>query len=172
MSTVTLILMRHAKSDWHTADHDFDRPLSERGIRDARRMGKWLSSSAYMPEKMIASPAVRARQTVELLCQTANMDSDRTIWQKSIYQADPDTLIALARQHFETAKTIMLVGHNPTIATLLHHLSADDIDTTETGKYVTTANIAVLELDKSSELFLQAGSARLLAMVRPKQLDG
>jgi len=171
MNKVTLILMRHAKSDWHTGDHDFDRPLSERGTRDARRMGKWLGGSGYMPEKIIASPAVRAKQTVELLCQTAGMDTGRIIWQKSIYQADQDTLIALAREHFEAATSIMLVGHNPTIATLLHHLSADDIDTTETGKYVTTANIAVLELDKSSESFLQAGSARLLAMVRPRQLD-
>ena len=65
----------------------------------------------------------------------------------------------------------MLVGHNPTIAALVRHLSADAIDTTETGKYITTANIAALELDRSSALFLQAGSARLLALVRPKQLD-
>lgn len=171
MKTPTLIIMRHAKSDWHSRQYDFDRPLSERGARDAARMGKWLSSSEYLPDQMIASPAIRAKQTVELLCKASGLDIKRIVWEKSIYNSDMQNLLDIAKNNFANNKTVMLVGHNPAMDELLHYLSDDDVPATKTGKYMTTANIAVFQINKDSKEFLHAGSARLLTLVRPKELE-
>ena len=61
----TLYLIRHAKSDWHSAaQSDFERPLNTRGGKDAARMGQWLEAQDLRPQLLLASPAQRARQTV------------------------------------------------------------------------------------------------------------
>lgn len=163
--------MRHAKSDWHTGEHDFDRPLSERGARDAGRMGKWLSSTGHLPDQIIASPATRAKQTVELLCKESGLDIKQIVWEKSIYNSGIQNLLNIAKNNFAINKTIMLVGHNPVMDELLHYLSDVDVPATQGGKYMTTANIAVFELSKDSKKFLHAGSGKLLALVRPKEID-
>jgi phosphohistidine phosphatase len=171
MKKVTLIIMRHAKSDWLTGEYDFDRPLAERGARDASRMGKWLSSSEYSPDQIIASPAVRAKQTVELLCKASGLDVDQVVWEKSIYSTDTQNLLDIAKNYLAMNKTVMLVGHNPAMEELLHYLSDADVPATHSGKYMTTANIAVFELNQDSKNFLHAGSGKSLVLARPKEID-
>ena len=171
MKKVTLIIMRHGKSDWHTGENDFDRPLSERGTRDAARMGRWLSSSRYLPDQIIASPATRAKQTVELLCKESGLDIKQIVWEKSFYSTDIQNLLDTAKNNFDVNNTVMLVGHNPVMDELLHYLSDDDVPSTQSGKYMTTANIAVFEINKESKKFLHAGSGKLLTLVRPKEID-
>ncbi len=172
MRTLTLIIMRHAKSDWDTsAQHDFDRPLSRRGIRDTGRMGKWLSSTDHLPDQIIASPALRAKQTVKFLCETAGLDVEKIVWEKAIYSTGMQILVDLAKKYFAKNKTVMLVGHNPAMDELLHYLSDIDVSATHSGKYMTTANIAIFSLNGDSKNFLQAGSARLLVIARPKEID-
>lgn len=62
-----LLLLRHAKSDWHTeSDHDHERPLASRGERDAIRIGRFLTAAGLRPELVLCSTAIRARRTVEL----------------------------------------------------------------------------------------------------------
>ena len=64
--TRTLILMRHAKSDWgHAGLADHDRPLNARGTRDAPRMGAWLRGKGHLPDEVLCSTATRTRQTLE-----------------------------------------------------------------------------------------------------------
>ena len=171
MKKVTLIIMRHAKSDWHTGEHDFDRPLSQRGVRDAARMGKWLSSSGYLPDQIIASPATRTKQTVELLCKASGLDIKQVVWEKSFYCLGMQNLLDTAIKYFAVNNTVMLVGHNPVMDELLHYLSDVDVPSTQGGKYMTTANIAIFEINKDSEKFLHAGSGNLLTLVRPKEID-
>lgn len=171
MKKVTLIIMRHAKSDWHTGEYDFDRPLSKRGVRDATRMGRWLKSAGYLPDQIIASPAARAKQTVELLCKVSGLDMKQIVWEKSFYCLGMKNLLDTAIKYFTVNKTVMLVGHNPVMEELLHYLSNDDVPATQDGKYMTTANIAVFEINKDSEKFLHAGSGKLLTLVRPKEID-
>ena len=109
MKKVTLIIMRHGKSDWHTGENDFDRPLSERGTRDAARMGRWLSSSRYLPDQIIASPATRAKQTVELLCKESGLDIKQIVWEKSFYSTDIQNLLDTAKNNFDVVITDILM---------------------------------------------------------------
>jgi len=172
MNTATLILMRHAKSDWDTgAGSDFDRPLSRRGIRDAGLMGQWLNKTAQLPELVIASPALRARQTVECLSETAGLEVEKTVWEKSIYNSGMRNLLDIAKQYFDRYQTLMLVGHNPAMEELLHYLSDTDVPATAAGKIMTTANIALFSLNRDDEDYLQAGSGTLLAFARPKEIE-
>jgi phosphohistidine phosphatase len=63
-----ILFLRHAKSSWnHPGLSDFDRPLANRGLKDAPSMGKFLHGAGYSPQVVVSSPARRARQTTELL---------------------------------------------------------------------------------------------------------
>ena len=66
MSERTLILLRHAKSDWSGNEADVDRPLSKRGLRQAPHAGRWLAHSISSIDLAVVSPATRARSTWEL----------------------------------------------------------------------------------------------------------
>ncbi|MEZ4485136.1 MAG: histidine phosphatase family protein [Syntrophotaleaceae bacterium] len=66
-----LTLLRHAKSSWHDPDlNDFARPLNKRGLHDAPLMGQRLANRNFQPDWVLASPAVRTRQTIETVSGT------------------------------------------------------------------------------------------------------
>ncbi len=170
MTNPELIILRHAKSDWQSdASTDFDRPLSKRGREDAPRMGDWIRSYGCLPEVIIASPAVRAAQTIHLVCEAANLDTAVIDWQERIYLASLSTLIgSIKDQVVGTAPPhrLMIVGHNPGLDSLLMHL-CDDLPPTEDAKLLTTACLALLRLP---DWDLQSGSAELIEYIRPKSL--
>ena len=80
-----LLLLRHAKSDWDTdAGSDIERPLAKRGRRDAPRIGEWLRERPELhPERVIASPAERARETAVLVLETIGEDGVNLAWASS-----------------------------------------------------------------------------------------
>jgi len=114
-----LMLLRHAKSDWKDADlADIDRPLSDKGKKNAAKMGKWLNDKNLMPDLILVSPAVRAQQTLKRIC---NECSANAITVDSLYLADLEQLrqvLADAPQ----AERIMLIGHNPGLEKLFNLL--------------------------------------------------
>ena len=115
----TLVLIRHAKA----ADGpvDIDRPLAPRGIRDARAIGEWLSEAQLTPDRVVVSPARRARQTWEgaaaqlAIAPVAHVD-DR------IYDNEVPALLDVVRETPAQIKTLVLVGHNPSFADLAYAL--------------------------------------------------
>ena len=60
-----LILMRHGKSDWSKPLSDYKRPIKKRGYREAESIGRWLKEQGLLPDLIISSPAVRARETAQ-----------------------------------------------------------------------------------------------------------
>ena len=71
-----LILMRHAKSDWHSHTADIDRPLNERGAADAVRMGARLKQLNLVPDTMVVSSAQRTQETADLLLNNLTVDEE------------------------------------------------------------------------------------------------
>lgn len=120
---ITVVLMRHAKSDWgdpRLADHD--RPLNGRGTRDAPRMAARLAETGLLPDRILTSTAVRARLTADAL--SAALDVDVTLVPE-LYGASAETLFAHAaasRNH-----TIVLVAHDPGMSELADELSSGGI---------------------------------------------
>ena len=84
-----LLVFRHGKSDWYSdAVNDFDRPLARRGRKAVKRMAFWLSDQNLLPQRILCSPAERARQTALRLCRFAEIPESRIVWKKTIYAAD------------------------------------------------------------------------------------
>lgn len=112
--SLTLILMRHAKSSWDDPQlDDFDRPLNGRGRTSAQALGRWLAERGHLPDEVIVSGARRTVETwsrmAASLPATATMRSE-----PALYQAGPETMLGVLRK--ATAPTTMLIGHNPGIA--------------------------------------------------------
>lgn len=122
----TLLLLRHAKSSWDNDDlADYDRPLNERGRRDASRMGKLLNSLDLVPDLIITSSAKRAAATAEGIAMASSFDGDILRTDK-LYLADPEAYIDLARQVDDAVAILMMIGHNPGIEALVEQLSDRD----------------------------------------------
>lgn len=162
----TLLLMRHAKSSWDNSRlTDYERPLNERGRRDAPRMGRLLRHEDLTPDLIITSSAKRAATTAELVALELALDSDIR-YTEMLYLADPDAYIRQARQVGDDIETLLMVGHNPGIQELVEQLTGQEEE-------MNTAALAYIRapVRKWSEL---AGGKQyeLVHMWRPKELAG
>ncbi|WP_069659838.1 SixA phosphatase family protein [Arcticibacter eurypsychrophilus] len=118
-----LLLIRHGKSDWNNPDlSDFERPLNERGIKNAPMMAQRLLDNNIVPQKIVSSPAFRAKQTAELFTKTLGIPNTEIQFSKEIYEATSTELLGLINMFDDQYKYIALVGHNPGITDLALHL--------------------------------------------------
>jgi phosphohistidine phosphatase len=135
----TLILLRHAKSDWSGLEADVDRPLARRGLRQAPGTGKWIAAHVDRIDQAVVSTAVRARTTWELVAAElgvappARLDDDA-------YTASADELLAIVRSLDERLGTVVLVGHNPGLEDLAESLTGDYV-------HLPTSALAVIDVD-------------------------
>lgn len=170
----TLGLFRHAKSDWNDARlRDFDRPLNARGRTGAGLMGLHIRDYGVKWRRIVASPAVRVTQTIELAAEAAGQTPPLN-WDRRIYLASSPTLIELLREQEGDPDTVLMVGHNPGLEDLIFDLVPDDgtsplRDSVE-DKFPTAA-FAVLELDITAWRDIEDGCARMVHLMRPRDLD-
>ena len=158
-----LILVRHAKSsrdDPTLADRD--RPLNERGLRDAPRMGERLARRGLRPDLIVSSPALRALTTAQLMARAFDCDPDAIILNERIYAATPDTLLEVIRGLGDEAKCVMLVGHNPELSELARRWSSD-IDE------LPTCAVADFRFDLKSWSKLSVKARAEVALYEPKK---
>jgi phosphohistidine phosphatase len=170
----TLGLWRHAKSDWNDRSlRDFDRPLNQRGLKGAAIVGRHIAAQPIYWERIIASPAVRVAQTIEIGAEAAKINP-QVRWDRRIYLASSATLIDLLREQQDDPATILMVGHNPGLEDLIFDLVPDDgssplRDIVE--EKFPTATFAQLEMDIDTWADLEEGRARLVQLTRPRDLD-
>jgi phosphohistidine phosphatase len=169
MTKQTLLIMRHAKSDWSANMEDFDRPLNQRGLRDAAKMGKWLRKKKILPDRIVSSPASRAKQTIEIVCEQLGKHAPAITWDERIYEARLDDLLKVISEHGKNTKCLLLTGHNPGLDHLVNHLARDNPPHSETGKLMTTAAIAMLEFGEEG-ISDKQGSGKVVKLVRPKEM--
>ncbi|HEX9114855.1 MAG TPA: histidine phosphatase family protein [Anaerolineae bacterium] len=135
----TLLLMRHAKSsrdDLSLADHE--RPLNPRGWRDAPRMGQRLAEAGLLPGRILASDALRARQTAGAVAEGCGFTGTVDLL-SSLYGADRAAYLDVLRDLPDEADPVLVVGHNPEIESLVDSLSGQAVE-------MSTAAIAHLAL--------------------------
>jgi len=157
--TRTLILMRHAKSDWgHPGLADHDRPLNARGMGDAPAMGAWLRAEGHAPDEVLCSTAIRTRQTLQALALTAP-----TRFLPALYHADEGTMLEELQQ--ATGHCVLMVGHNPGIADFAADLLAQAPAHLRFHDYPTTATlVAQFTIDDWADLRLGTGHALAFAI--------
>jgi phosphohistidine phosphatase len=165
-----LLIMRHAKSDWDTgAKSDFDRPLSKRGKRDAPRMGQWLLENKLIPDWILSSPALRAKETALHVCKALGIKTDAIHWQPAIYEAELKSLLGVLAQCPKDKQLTLLIGHNPGLENLLDYLTEGTTAFPANKKRIPTAAIAYLALPSDWDTF-DRGRGKLKAITYPKAL--
>jgi phosphohistidine phosphatase len=160
----TLYLLRHAKSSWKDDTlSDFDRPLKGRGRRAAEQMGQVLAEEKLTSPLVISSPAVRARETTELVLESAGFKLQPR-FDERIYEADVRTLLEVARSIPDSSDTAILVGHNPGFENLLSYFTGDN-------RHMSTCALAKIEFDVGRWSEVAEEKGRLELFVTPRDLD-
>lgn len=130
----TLYFFRHAKSSWEDSQlHDFDRPLNERGRRDAPRMGQILSQKQPKPAHWISSPARRAWDTAALVAQQLGVAVDDINRIAELYEASPDEILHVIRSQPDSAQSMIVFGHNPGLTEIASALCNYDFENIPTS---------------------------------------
>ncbi|MEQ9446023.1 MAG: histidine phosphatase family protein [Rhodospirillaceae bacterium] len=170
---LTLLLLRHAKSDWsENISTDHERPLSDRGVRNAMTIANYLESKRLKPDRILCSTALRTRQTA---------DAVLSIWpeidikyHKQLYLASTQDALYLLRQQ-DPAQRVLMVGHNPSTEDFLRMLVDSSLPQHKSlkdayAKYPTggLSQLAFTAADWSS---LKTSSAQLIRFVKPKNLE-
>ena len=124
-----LLLIRHAKSDWSTPSlGDFDRPLNDRGKRDAPVMVQRLLDKKIRIDAFIASPAKRAKRTATIFAKAYKIDKDEIIFKEELYGASPDAFLSLITKQSDKLDSIAIFSHNPGITDFANGLTEHRID--------------------------------------------
>lgn len=132
-----LYLFRHAKSSWSFDDlSDQERPLNDRGRDDAPAMGQALGKRHICPDFIVSSPAVRAMSTAVLVARELQYPSNKISINTGIYGADTDDLLAIIHALPDSAASVLLVGHNPTITETANALSPATVSEMPTAAVV------------------------------------
>lgn len=159
-----LLLMRHAKSDWEADfSNDHDRPLSGRGVRSARLMGRFLKAHDLEPDHVISSTALRARRTAELAGEAAGWRADLVL-DRALYDSGPDGVVDRARNAPDCAR-LMLVGHQPTWGLIARQLSGEQVE-------MKTATVAVIDFEVGSWGEIAPGEGVLIGVHHPRDHFG
>ena len=160
----TLYLLRHAKSSWKDETlRDFDRPLKGRGRRAAEQMGQVLAEEKLKSPLVISSPAVRARETTELVLESAGFGIEPRL-EERIYEADVRTLVEIVRSIPAASDTAIMVGHNPGFENLLSYFTGEN-------RHMPTCALAKIEFDAASWSEVSEETGRLELFVTPKDLE-
>jgi phosphohistidine phosphatase len=120
----TLYICRHAKSSWADPGmSDFDRPLNDRGRRNAPMMARIFKERGEKVDLFVTSPAVRAITTARYFIGAHGLQENELIKEPRIYEASLRTLLAIINELPPTAESVMLFGHNPGFTEVIEYLS-------------------------------------------------
>ena len=123
MAGKELFLVRHAKSSWDDPTiSDHDRPLNERGYRNAPEMGRRLSDRGVSPDALISSTALRARTTARIIADSLGWPEERVVLDRALYHASATELQEYIGGLNDAHTSVMLFGHNPGMTSLVSHL--------------------------------------------------
>ena len=165
-----LSLLRHAKSSWDDSVRtDFERPLNAKGRRAAAAMGVFIAREGLAFDLVIASPAVRVRQTIDGV-EDGLARALSPVLDARIYMASAGILMDVLAGVPESVGHVLLIGHNPGLEDLVFALVGEGGRGAIEDKYP-TASLAELELAGEGWAGLSEGRARLVRFTRPRDLD-
>lgn len=168
--TMELLILRHGKSSWSDPSlDDYDRPLKKRGKDNARSMGQYIKTMDLVPELIISSTARRAAATAKRAARNCGYEEAAIIWERKLYHAGVETWLRHLSKVPNQINRVMIVGHNPGLEDLTHHLCGGKVPHPSDGKLIPTATLAVLDIE---EPWLGIGQDRatLRFITRPRQL--
>ncbi|APX90173.1 hypothetical protein BV394_10915 [Brevirhabdus pacifica] len=164
--TQTLILTRHAKSDWTDGLADHERPLSARGRTEAQALGRHLAAQGWMPDLTLSSSARRAQETAALAHEALPEHPQQDLF--DLYQAGPLAML-LALRRAGPSRVVMMVGHNPGIANFASKLLARAPGDMRFDQYP-SGTTTVIGFPNENWPALEFGTGQLLEFIVPRDL--
>lgn len=167
--TRRLILLRHAKAEW-SDDSDHERPLAERGRKDALIAGRRLATAGIVPDLVLCSTAVRCGEAWKIAVGELPQ-RPRTVYEDRLYEASLGELLAVINETSDEVADLLLVGHNPGMHALADALAGEaegDLLPRLNRSGFPTAAIAVLTFSDSWKT-VEHGVARLVAFWPPSE---
>ncbi len=155
-----LVLVRHAKSDWPEDTEDFDRPLAEKGISDAKKMGKFLHSQNIDIDKMVSSPALRALETCQLINAEYGLEIETA---KKLYNATESNFESVIYSLEDDVHCVALFSHNNGISNFANSLTDEII-------IFPTCGVAGYELDCDSWGDFEIAIKKKIFFFEPKNI--
>jgi len=170
----TLTLLRHAKSGWDDpVSRDFDRPLNARGKRGASIIGEHMRAGSHRFDYVVSSPAVRCVDTLDAIWEGYGQILHPK-WDRRIYLASAATLLDVVQELPESARHVLLCGHNPGLEDLALMLVPDrkeDLLRSELEEKFPTGTLAELQFPLEKWADIRVGSGILARFIRPRDLD-
>lgn len=169
---LTISLLRHAKSSWENPGaKDFDRPLAKRGEAAAPRMGAFMAKQGIAPDLILCSPAVRARQTLDLVLPQLT-GTPTVAYEEAFYLAAPSVLLGRVRKIGAKVHHVMIVGHDPGMQGLAMDLAGtgDAEALASLARKFPTAGLAVIRFKAREWAKVGSGKGHLELFVTPKAL--
>lgn len=159
-----LLLVRHAKSSKDDPEiKDVDRPLAERGMRDAPEMGRRIARRGPRPDHVITSPALRAVETAKLISRELDFPWKEIRTERRLYSEGAGAMKEVIRAFEPEVEVAMVVGHNPDISEVAHLLAPASNEELPTGA------VLALEFAIDSWHSLRPGKGRVLWYDTPKK---
>jgi phosphohistidine phosphatase len=161
----TLLILRHAKSSWDDPElPDHDRPLTDRGKKEARRVGQFLQARGLVPDLVVSSTARRARKTAKRAAKACDYLGEIVV-DGRLYQATLSQFVAVLREVGNEHATVLVVGHNPGVEELVKHLTGQ-------AEPMPTAALAEVSLDIDDwQSLSDITGGKLVQVWRPKQAE-
>lgn len=159
-----IFLNRHAKSDWnHPGLNDFERPLNNRGMKDAPMMGLRLHENETGIELIISSPAKRAITTANIMAEKLNYPLKNIRQEPTIYDAGVRDLLKLINNLDDELSSVLMFGHNPGFTDLADYLTGSGI------LNIPTCGICKISFDLNSWKEVSAHTGHLVYFDFPKR---
>lgn len=160
-------MIRHAKSSWaNPLQSDFERPLNDRGERDAPAMGKHLGKLGLKPDLIIASTAKRAAQTAKKIAASIGYDEAAIQWQDKLYHCIPAVFEEVIYEIDDSLGQVFIVAHNPGITDFVNQLAPDfSIDN------MPTCGVAAARFDAESWSDFNQHNKKVILFEYPRKLS-
>lgn len=161
----TLYLIRHAKSSWDNPGlRDFNRPLNDRGLREAPMMAQLLADQGVRPDLLVSSPAKRALSTALFFAEKFGIPDDQVLREQDIYEADPTDILRIIGHLPDRAGVVCLFGHNPTFTEVANRFTENFIEN------IPTCGIVQINSDVDQWNAVYEANSRVTARFFPKEL--
>lgn len=167
-----LLILRHAKSSWAEPGlNDRERPLNKRGRRAAPRMGKRMARKGYRPEGIVCSPALRSRETLELVLPHLGARIPVRM-EPRLYLATARQLLAVLHELPESWDSTLVIGHNPGLEELVRLLRDPGTSPCEAPAKFPTAALAVFDVPVTGWNRVDFRTGRLIDVIKPREIYG
>ena len=159
----TICLVRHAKASQQFFDlADIDRPLIERGYKDAHAMSIKLAVTGFMPGLMVSSPGIRALTTALIFARNLKYPAGSVVLNEQLYNATIQNMVEVVHELPETTAGVMIFGHNPSITHIANLLAGEFVE------HVPTCGICCIDFEISSWHKIAPGAGKLRFFDYPK----